>query len=280
MKIILSRKGVDSSSGGFASPIINGDTLLPIAIPDSRSPIRYRDLQSDPALGPLIKHLSHDRLNGWSRVHLDPDLTERQLKRQHKFVPVFGQCGAAQTHLASHDVGAGDLFLFFGWFRQAEYVRRRWKYVTNAPDIHVIFGWMQVEQVLSVDNILSDSKHIALTHHPHCFGKFTGHNTLYVGRRTLSVNESQHGAGFFTRHNKTRTLTAAGCTRSLWQMPAWMHPQGRGSVLSYHNDLSRWNKRADTLLLRSVARGQEFVLDTDDYPEALDWVASLFSDTG
>jgi hypothetical protein len=28
-------------------------------------------------------------------------------------------------------------------------------------------------------------------------------------------------------------------------------------------------------ILRSVPRGQEFVLDTDEYPEAVEWVRSI-----
>jgi hypothetical protein len=35
------------------------------------------------------------------------------------------------------------------------------------------------------------------------------------------------------------------------------------------SDLKRW---ADGILLDSVSRGQEFVLDCDDYPEAQVWL--------
>ncbi|CAI8922445.1 hypothetical protein EMIT0158MI4_310005 [Burkholderia ambifaria] len=34
--------------------------------------------------------------------------------------PALGQTGAAQGHLSNNGVGAGDVFLFFGWFRQVE----------------------------------------------------------------------------------------------------------------------------------------------------------------
>jgi hypothetical protein len=277
MKIILSRKGVDSSAGGFASPILGSDRLLPMAIPDTRSPIRYRDLQSELPVGRLVKHLSRDQLNGWSRVHLDPDLVQEQLRGRDQFMPVFGQCGAAQTHLASHSVGVGDLFLFFGWFREVMQHRKRWRYVSNAPDLHVIFGWMQVAKVVPVDLIKQVPEYEFLKNHPHCFGSFSGHNTLYVGRRQLSFRHSIAGAGYFDRLTVDRTLTAAGCSRSLWQVPQWMHPAGRKSTLSYHQDISRWHRLEDKLQLQSVARGQEFVLDTNHYPEARDWVSGLFS---
>jgi len=42
------------------------------------------------------------------------------------------------------------------------------------------------------------------------------------------------------------------------------------------SDLKRWTKGTDGVLLDSVSRGQEFVLDCDDYPEAQSWLRSLF----
>jgi len=36
--------------------------------------------------------------------------------------------------------------------------------------------------------------------------------------------------------------------------------------------MDRWRKDGDAVVLRSVARGQEFVLDCDCYPEVLAWV--------
>lgn len=278
MKIILSRKGVDSSSGGFASPILKEGRLLPVAIPDDRSPIRYRDLLSDVPTGQLVKHLSNNRLNGWSRVHLDPDINKASLSRD-AFAPVFGQCGAAQSHLASHGIGPGDLFLFFGWFRHAEYTRRRWRYVTAATDLHVIYGWLQIDSVVPVDEALTKAEYACFRNHPHCFGRFSGQNVLYVGRQKLSLLNDVDGAGLFPNIGNLRTLTAPGYSRSMWRVPGWMHPRGRRSVLSYHQDSGRWRRQGSQTLLQSVARGQEFVLDTHDYPEALDWVVELFSES-
>jgi len=54
-----------------------------------------------------------------------------------------------------------------------------------------------------------------------------------------------------------------------------MDPQGRNSVLSYHSDVTRWNRDDTHVLLRSAARGQEFVLDLDDYPEGRQWLHEL-----
>jgi hypothetical protein len=43
-------------------------------------------------------------------------------------------------------------------------------------------------------------------------------------------------------------------------------------VLTYHGDLSRWRTSTAGVTLDSAARGQEFVLDCDDYPEAIEWL--------
>jgi hypothetical protein len=39
--------------------------------------------------------------------------------------------------------------------------------------------------------------------------------------------------------------------------------------------LSRWKLDGDTVLLRSMGRGQEFVLDCQNYPDAIQWLSQL-----
>ncbi len=278
MKLILSRKGVDSSAGGFASPIFPDGSLLSVAIPDKRSQIRYRDLNGPVKMGALVKQLSKGRISGSHAVHLDPDISANAINRDYNFKPLFGQCGAAQSHLASFDVGPGDLFLFFGWFREVEVFKRRWRYVPGAPDRHVIYGWLQIKKVIPVEHIASDVSLQALSYHPHCYGEFSGANTIYSGRKNLSLKRGRGGAGLFSSFHQVRCLTAENSSRSVWHLPSWMHPQGRDSVLSYHTDLNRWAylKDKSRVELRSAARGQEFVLDLDHYPEGVSWVKSLF----
>ena len=45
MKVILSRKGMDSESGRVASPILPDGTLLSLPIPDRKSKKKYEDIQ-------------------------------------------------------------------------------------------------------------------------------------------------------------------------------------------------------------------------------------------
>lgn len=273
--MILSRKGVDSSAGGFASPIFPDGSIWSVPIPDRRSPIRYRDL-CEPAVGGKVVHnLSRGRTIGASRVHLDPDLDRRSLPRACGWRALFGQHGAAQRHLQMQGVCSGDLFLFFGWFRRVQRRDGRWRYVPDAPDQHVIFGWLLVGEIVAPGPGCADWAR----YHPHFHGRFGVANSLYVGAsQPLPWAPARASAGVFDRLRAARVLSAADGTRSIWQLPGWMHPHGRASTLSYHGDWSRWQRNAAGTRLRAAARGQEFVLDLDHYPEAHDWLSEVFRD--
>lgn len=89
------------------------------------------------------------------------------------------------------------------------------------------------------------------------------------------------GGGLFPAFTPKLQLTEPSCRRtSQWLLPEWFHPNGRGSVLTYHGDESRWQKVKDGVMLTAASRGQEFVLDCDDYPEAMTWLAELLTLAG
>ena len=58
-------------------------------------------------------------------------------------------------------------------------------------------------------------------------------------------------------------------------MPSWFMPTEGKPPLSYHRAPERWERTQRHVLLRAAARGQEFVLDVDHYPEAIEWVRRL-----
>ena len=45
-------------------------------------------------------------------------------------------------------VGVGDVFLFFGWFKEVRQTAKGLAYRRGAPDLHVLFGWQGVLCVL------------------------------------------------------------------------------------------------------------------------------------
>jgi hypothetical protein len=184
--------------------------------------------------------------------------------------------------LARAQVTEGDLFLFFGWFRQSEFVDGRYQYVSGAPDLHVIYGWLQIDTVL---HLQQDQPRVPqwAAYHPHLHGAFPDNNTLYVARESLRLSEKERGyagSGVFKRYRDSLCLTAPGNTRSIWRLPEWFCPKNGSLPLSYHSDPKRWISGNGHTVLRSAQRGQEFVLDADQYPAAVTWAHRLVTDTG
>lgn len=295
MKIILSRKGFDSSSGGCPNPILPDGRLVPLPIPDEHSPVRYADLPAITTtedadrshdtipIGNLVTDLTGNRLDGNATAHLDPDIDPGNYPRKPQWRPLFGQSGAAQGHLAKQGVGAGDLFLFFGLFQPVEFCESparggHWRFCRKAPKRHVFWGWLQVEQHINLEALNAKELEWA-RYHPHFYGPYTGANHLYIAREKLRLGRGStliQGAGVFHRYHPSLSLTAPEVPNpSQWLLPHWFQPEAGQSPLSYHNQPWRWRRGEQGTHLQSVARGQEFVLDASQYPEAKRWALSL-----
>ncbi len=113
---------------------------------------------------------------------------------------LFGQCGAAQSHLRSQGVGPSDVFLFFGLFSEDGGRERH----------HRLYGYMRVDSV--IEGGLS-SRHpwvaAAPRPHPHTIGEWNANNCLYVGPSGLAGSADP----------RLRLTTAGGPLR-LWDVPA------------------------------------------------------------
>ena len=120
MKIILSRKGFDSASGGVPSPIFPVGKMLSLPIPDEDSHIRYHDIQwNKENIGSIVSDLTKGKIRAHDGAHLDPDLNRGSIPHHKKWKPILGQISSAQGHLRNQNIQPGDLFLFFGLFREA-----------------------------------------------------------------------------------------------------------------------------------------------------------------
>lgn len=277
MRLILSRKGFDSAAGGVASPILPDGTLISLPIPDKSSLIHYEDLAiRGHCLASLVSDLTRGGVMPTHGAHLDPDLDRSTLTRSRGWRGVFGQAGVAQRVLAREGVGPGDLFLFFGWFRQVERTGNRYRFAVNAPDVHVLWGWLQVDSVV---NVADERIPAWAAYHPHAAAPNRPHNALYLARRTLDVGglEQHAGAGTFGRFHSALRLTQPGRTRTHWMLPAWFAPHDGRPPLGFHQDPRRWTRHGDHIGLQAVSRGQEFVLDTAHYPESRQWLEELFA---
>ena len=263
-KLILSRKGVDSSSGGKPSPLIDGRPFS-LPIPHTGSGIRYRQLQTPFGIraNTLMRQLGFQCP---PETHLDPDLDRFSLTRRPKdWRPVFGQKGAALSHLRHHGVGPGDLFLFFGWFREAGRKGRRWAYLPKAADLHLVYAYLEVGEVI---NLETETAPDWVKGHPHvvCQEQWRkGGNALFVASEHSDWLPGWPGAGGFAQCPMILTdLSQAKPSRSQWVLPDCFFA-GQNCRLSYHEKrIGRPHpEKNGQRMMRSVARGQEFVVEAD-----------------
>ena len=262
MKLIFSRKGFDGRAGGCPSPIIDGQPIS-LPIPYDNSTISFCDV----GLGEIVPNLTNNRIGPADSCHPDPDLK----------MGAFGQVSAAQSHLKNQNVGSGDLFLFFGWFREAEIVEGRYRYIRGAPNHHRIFGWLFVDKKVTVGSETEkfQQKYPDYADHPHATGPWESNNTIYIAPETFTLPNGRQmpGCGKFCQSNKTLLTGKGESSKRYWAVPDWLNPQKGGCIPSYHSKAS-YNKG----ILESARRGQEFVcVPTPQMKEDFeDWLLGIF----
>ena len=220
MKIILSRKGFDSSNGGIASPIMEDKTLISFPIP-SNDTDRFEDLvYRGQSYAKILQDLNYKEDPKYPNCHVDPDLeTGRRRVEIDGWCPVFGQVSASATYLMKNvKVEPGDLFLFFGNYHKVKYADGKYQYTKKTGDFYsdndlqVIWGYMQV------GNIIRDPEEQRKYHwHPHSAGELvtTKSNVMFVASDRLSFNGDLPGAGTLT-FREDRVLTAKHCNTATW----------------------------------------------------------------
>jgi len=279
MKIIFSRKGFDSSAGGFPSPIFPDGTLFPIPIPDKRTSVSYSDLTfsyKGDSIQKILNDLTGKKIfSGKKRYcdyksvkfkcHLDPMIVE-------KFhLMAFGQEGKAASHLLNQRVGKGDIFLFFGWFREVVKKNGKWRYDKDSLDLHVIWGFMEVEEiiVLNKENVKSIiAKYPFLENHPHVEVKRKHPNILFLSKK--------NGKKFKLQEKLVLTDTKNYKGRSFWRLPRCFN---QSQAFSYLKSEKFVIDRSD-VVVETPGRGQEFVLSLEkigkaDREEILNFVKNL-----
>lgn len=281
-RLVLSRKGFDSGYGGMPSPILPDGRILPLPIPARHDDVRLGSVghEQPEAFAALISDLSGGRHSVDTRVHLDPDLDPLARVRPAGWRPALGQTGAAQTHLARQGVGAGDVFLFFGWFREVERWAGRWRYARSAPHLHALFGWLEIDEILAI----VANRDASLVRHPwaatHVHAENPAHytnalNNLYIAPARSRLVAGRAGGGQFHSFSSALQLTAPRASRSVWDVPEWLGPEIGRLPLSYHAAPARWQRRASGWRLKTAAKGQEFVCDLAGRDAALPWLTDL-----
>ena len=237
MRIIFSRKGFDSAAGGGPSPIIAG---RPVSLPipaGAASRTTYGAL----GLGEHAARASKGRLGPGDLCHHDPMFVEGG-------TCLFGQCGAAQTHLERQGVEAGDVFLFFGLFRDQ----------AGGEPQHRIFGYLEVDEIAPLAD--GAPQELVELGHPHALAMHHRNDCVYRGPGQVAARASE-----------ALRLSVPGGPVTLWRRPGWLRRGG----LSYHDKPERWLPGGR---LRSVARGQEFVADIGRRQPPREWLAGILDE--
>ena len=266
MKIIFSRKGFDAENGGIASPIMPDGTLLSMPIPSGDNMGMDYYGYKGKSYFEIWKELKPGKKSYNCYCHLDPDIRRDNrcipdVSRPGGFVkeipdnwkPIFGQFGAAETHLENQGVSVGDLFMFFGWFRQTEEKEGTLTYRKGSKDAHILYGFLQVGEIVRGKAVEK------YPWHPHSkYYSPENNNTMYIASEKLVINgvdTGLPGAGVF-KFSDELVLTMPGQTKSRWQLPEFFKEVN----ISCHSADSFKSEG----YFQTVRIGQEFVVSEDD----------------
>jgi hypothetical protein len=260
-KVVLSRKGFDSSAGGEYSPFdpqTGRYIVLPIPVGKKEleicNPLKYEDIHlqgnhldgyPETNLKSLMKAMGKEatlqtkgKKEESEYAHFDPWLGHCPWLAEHSNhqIGAFGQVGGAQTHLDKQDVGKGSLpslFLFFSRFKPIGQNREN----IIVPDIgdenlkeglYFIYGWLKVKKVIQKYKDISDPN--LKSYHPHATEKYFDEkyarkNTIYIADEFLSNDGSNiPGCGYFPELNEYLLLTAPDQEQGEWSPTLWSLP--------------------------------------------------------
>ena len=284
MKLILSRKGFDSSWGGSPSPILPDGSMMSLPIPQRHSGVTYGSLQLNDGLSYLdtMRQLGISTvrcgsknvpLNEGTEAHLDPDLVQEIRARLPGWRAAYGQVNGALSHLKTQKVGPGDIFLFFGWFRLTSQTEMGYRYAGARDGFHALFGYLQVGKLVNVD---ADTAIPWAAEHPHLRCRATKgwrQNCVFIAAPRCSLLSGRAGAGTFSWHERLQ-LNQPGQTRSFWRLPRAFDPRFTKAPLTYHAR-RRWELHHDHVVFHSAPIGQEFVVEINDGIER--WLVDLLT---
>lgn len=276
---------MDSGYGKIPSPVIKSEKgywkFYSLPIPSVNSDIRYSDLIlfDDFKISDFITDVApwNNKINF---CHLDPDVRETALKiRPEGWKRNFGQVKAAQSHLENHGITKGDVFLFFGWFKRAEYVNGKFRYIYDKEypnGFHAIYSYLQIDEIYKPN---TGKVPRWLSYHPHIKYKETtdfnnANNTVYVAAELFNYPRhfNKNGSVSFVFSDDLILTRKGQPNRTTWELPGFLHP-GNGVKLSY-NTPHRWSTDGEKAILRSASKGQEFVF-TDVGGTVENWCIEL-----
>lgn len=197
----------------------------------------------------------------FTEAHLDPDLRASTLaSRSPEWKPIFGQKGAAQTILDRSSVAIGDIFLFYGWFKEVEKVNDKFRYKKAAGNIHAIWGYLEIEEILNVKTAKLPKW---AKYHPHIrlSSQYEENNTLYLGKK---------GSGNFNYDDKLVLTDPSSKNRSVWKLPSYF----REVESDFKAKIDVKDVANSKIQLTFTGKNQQELLITDNH-NIVNWAKSL-----
>ena len=254
MRIVLSRKGFDSATGGGPSPVLEDGTMLSLPIPevpekgythsDLKNWHRYDQLN----LTEQVKNLCKSKY-----CHLDPDIRPDLWCHCEKWQPTFGQCNAAAGHLIKHlelqdetdkkiKITESVLFLFFGLFRKHNGTQ------FYGEPFHAIWGYMVCDKVI-------DDQQEMPTYHPHAKLKKAKNNLLFVAKTRCY--------GTFKYCDRLVLTDLRQSAKTMWKidaLPWFEYLKDKSVKMTYHPNTEKCFPAGNNYFQACQGYGQEFVV--------------------
>jgi len=283
MRIILSRKGWDSTAGGRPNLIFD-DTgeMIMLPIPESRGAFTCaglrlsRDEKFNDRLHAALSAYNPLVSDNGCKCHPDPNIVN--LFGRDNFRGSIGQVDQSQSHLHNQGIKKGDVFVFFGLFRHASLGDDGRLTIKPERSKHSMFGYLQIGEVIFPQCIGEkeredyEHRYSWLSDQPHWndekYKDKKANNCIYVAAERCSFNKTLRGWGTFS-YDHELDLTMGGCEqRTHWDIPEKL----KGLNITYCKGMIN-NK-----YFKAAARGQEFVIEDDE--KAAEWAEELIKKFG
>ena len=298
IKVILSRKGFDSSNGGFPSLILPEKDkdgfrkMISLPIPCCSKCCNYEKCKSykysnDTRLYNMMSNLYNGKgkkrntikikknnkivdeilLSEATHCHLDPCLGNYSIKELEK-VGIFGQHGRAATELK--DVRKDDIFIFFGLFNDVAV--KDDKYIIKNKENggrHVMFGYLQVGKI--IDN---NKYYIEYEKHPHfCCCKIKNNNKIFIASDKCSFDDNIKGYGMF-KYDLKLDLTQQKPDKTYWkQITHWNCDKLPVFLRDLKEGTLKYKEEGKDKYFDVAPQWQEFVIEENK--EVEEWAIEL-----
>ena len=292
MRLVLSRKGFDSGSGGCLSPY-NHNTgqyiwfPIPEKVNSYSNKIRYKNIlvKNEYLSGLKGSNLSevYKNYKGTNRVklrrneyasidnnelfaHFDPMLGIPPLIEENEKWIIgkgFGQFNAA-PQLENHDVNKGSIFLFFGGFQST---------ANTKISGHYIYVWLKVKKrIETYEECKEILEQYNLNHHPHiteaAFNR-NQKNYIFLPEQWLYEDLNIPGCGYFSTLNDHLLLSSnKESNKATWKLPNLFYK----NLTQVHQ--KTWEKTKDGFCTVKTGIGQEFITELSKQGE--EWLRELF----